>query len=87
MNPHCKVCIFMGKSDTSASRHKQQSMVLVPMDAAGLTIVRPLSVFGFYDRPEGHGEVVFDNVRVPAGNMILGAGRGFEIAQVSSAVG
>ncbi|XP_030847937.1 acyl-CoA dehydrogenase family member 10 isoform X3 [Strongylocentrotus purpuratus] len=81
MNPHCKVCIFMGKSDTSASRHQQQSMVLVPMEAAGVTIVRPLSVFGFYDRPEGHAEVAFDNVRVPAGNMILGAGRGFEIAQ------
>lgn len=81
MNPHCRVCIFMGKSDTSASRHQQQSMVLVPMEAAGVTIVRPLSVFGFYDRPEGHAEVAFDNVRVPAGNMILGAGRGFEIAQ------
>lgn len=81
MNPNCKVCIFMGKSDASAVRHRQQSMVLVPMDTPGVTIQRPLSVFGYYDRPEGHGEVVFEDVRVPANNMLLGAGRGFEIAQ------
>ena len=81
MSPACKVAIVMGKSDPSAAKHKQQSMILVPMDTPGLTIVRPLSVYGYEHPPLGHAELVFDNVRVPAQNMLLGEGRGFEIAQ------
>ncbi|TPM93676.1 acyl-CoA dehydrogenase family protein [Mesorhizobium sp. B2-1-3A] len=77
----CKVAIVMGKSDPSAPKHKQQSMILVPMDTPGLTVVRPLTVYGYEHAPLGHAEVDFKDVRVPARNMLLGEGRGFEIAQ------
>ena len=81
-DPRCRICIFMGKSDPqNPDRHRQQSMVLVPLDAPGVTVVRPIAVFGFYGVPDRASEVTFENVRVPVANMLLGEGRGFEIAQ------
>jgi acyl-CoA dehydrogenase len=80
-DPRCTIAIFMGQSNPDAAPHRRQSMILVPMDTRGITITRMMRVFGYDDAPHGHAEITFENVRVPAENMLLGEGRGFEIAQ------
>jgi len=80
-DPRCKISIFMGKNDPDAAKHEQQSMILVPMDTPGVNVVRKLSVFGYDHAPHGHAEIIYDNVRVPAENMLWGEGKGFAIAQ------
>jgi acyl-CoA dehydrogenase len=80
-DPRCKIAIFMGQTNPAAAPHQRQSMILVPMDSAGVSIKRMMTVFGYDDAPHGHAEITFENVRVPAANMLLGEGRGFEIAQ------
>ena len=81
MNPHCKIYILIGNTDFNAQKHQQQSMILVPANTPGVKILRPMEVFGSVDSPEGHAEIELTNVRVPASNILLGEGRGFEIAQ------
>jgi acyl-CoA dehydrogenase len=80
-HPNCKFLVFMGVTDSAADRHQRHSMVIVPMDAPGVRIVRMLPIFGHFDEPHGHAEIAFDNVRLPKSSFILGPGRGFEIAQ------
>ncbi len=80
-DPRCKIAIVMGKTDPTRARHEQQSQILVPLEAPGVKVVRMLNVFGYDEAPHGHADVILDNVRVPAGNLILGEGRGFQIAQ------
>jgi acyl-CoA dehydrogenase len=80
-HPHCRVLILMGRTNPDAGRHQQQSMILVPRDTPGITVLRNLTVFGYDDMPHGHGDVLFEDVRIPAENLLLGEGRGFEIAQ------
>lgn len=86
-DPRCAFAIFMGKTDASAEMHRQQSMIIVPMPHEGIKSIKPLPVFGFMDAPHGHAEMIFSNVRVPSENIILGPGRGFEIAQARLGVG
>ncbi|HJN04029.1 MAG TPA: acyl-CoA dehydrogenase family protein [Alphaproteobacteria bacterium] len=81
MHPDCNIYIFMGKTDENAPKHKQQSQILMPADTPGVEVLRPMTLFGYDDAPHGHGEIIFRDVRVPAENLILGEGRGFEIAQ------
>lgn len=81
MNNNCKIMIVMGKTDVNAPRHSQQSQILVPLDTDGVTIVRPMSAMGYLDEPIGHAEVLFENVKVPIDNLVVGEGKGFEIAQ------
>ena len=82
-DPRCKVHLVMGKSDpTNQNVHAQQSIVIVPADAPGVTVVRPMSVFGYDDAPEGHCEVIYENVRVAVSNLVLGWGRGFEVCKL-----
>lgn len=81
MNTNCKIMVVMGKTDTAAERHRQQSQILVPMNTPGVTVIRPMQAMGYYDEPIGHAEVLFENVRVPADHLLVGEGEGFAIAQ------